>query len=70
MTHVQKKPTLYPEWNKSFDIHIHEGRVVALVVMCKPDQYVAEVTVEMETLSNKCRNNAGGTCIWVSARFC
>ncbi|CAG2249689.1 unnamed protein product [Mytilus edulis] len=51
---VQKKRTIYPEWNTCFDAHLYDGRVINLVVMEKPNRFLAEITLSAKVLAEKC----------------
>ncbi|XP_074647004.1 protein kinase C delta type-like isoform X2 [Tubulanus polymorphus] len=53
--YVQKKQTLYPDWSKSFDAHIYDGRVLTFEVLEKPDKLVAEITMDARVLADKCK---------------
>jgi novel protein kinase C delta type len=68
---VQKKKTIYPEWNSCFDAHLYEGRVIQMVVNHRPATKIAECNVTARSLADKC-NNGELTSIWVSrsARPC
>lgn len=54
--YVQKKRTIYPEWNTCFDAHIYEGRVINMIVNEKPNRMLAEVTISARALADKCRD--------------
>ena len=62
--YVQKKRTIYPEWNTCFDAHLYEGRVINIVVMEKPNRLLAEVTVPSKSLAQKCTDGNIAS-IWV-----
>ena len=57
-TVVQKKKTYYPEWNRCFDSHVVEGRRMQIIVSDKPETPIAEVTVELNTLAEECREDS------------
>lgn len=57
-TIVQKKKTFYPEWNRCFDSHVVEGRRMQIIVNDKPETPVAEVTVELYTLAEECKEDS------------
>ncbi|ETE57058.1 Protein kinase C theta type, partial [Ophiophagus hannah] len=61
---VQKKPTMYPPWNSTFDAHIHRGRVMYIVVKDKSAEMVSETTVELNLVAEKCKKNNGKMEIW------
>lgn len=62
---VQKKKTIFPEWNSCFDAHLYEGRVIQMVVNHRPATKVAECHVTARSLADRC-NNGELTNIWVS----
>lgn len=65
--YVQKKRTIYPEWNTCFDAHIYEGRVINMIVNEKPNRMLAEVTISARALADKCRDGSISTS-WVRPR--
>lgn len=65
-TYVQKKPTMYPPWDSTFDAHINKGRVMQIIVKGKNVDLISETTVELYSLAERCRKNNGKTEIWVS----
>ncbi|XP_002740313.1 protein kinase C delta type-like [Saccoglossus kowalevskii] len=52
---VQKKKTIYPDWNKCFDAHVYDGRVVQIVIMNRPNKMLAEVTIGVDVLAHKAK---------------
>lgn len=66
-SYVQKKKTIYPDWNSCFDAHLLEGRMVQLIVLQRPDNsHVAETEVTASALADKCQSNNAATA-WVRA---
>lgn len=65
---VQKKKTIYPEWNKCFDTHLYEGRVITIVVLQKPSgKVVADVSIGVQFLVDQCKRDSHGfSSVWVS----
>lgn len=65
---VQKKKTIYPEWNKCFDTHLYEGRVITIVVLQKSNgKVVADVSIGVQFLVDQCKRDAHGfSSVWVS----
>ncbi|XP_064633800.1 protein kinase C delta type-like isoform X3 [Lineus longissimus] len=70
---VQRKQTLFPDWNKSFDAHCYEGRVLTLEVFQRTEKYTtdyeveAQITIEVKTMAEKCKN--GGTAnLWLDMK--
>ena len=57
---VQRKRTIYPPWNSSFDSHVYSGRVAQFVIMEKQNRQMADVQIEVEQLADKCFE-AGGS---------
>ncbi|XP_075284277.1 protein kinase C theta type isoform X2 [Opisthocomus hoazin] len=66
--YVQKKPTMYPPWNSTFDAHINNGRVMHIVVKDKSAEMVSETTVELKVLAERCKKNNGKTEIWLELK--
>jgi hypothetical protein len=70
---VQKKRTIYPEWNKCFDTHLYPGRVISVVVMEKPNVYRGDTTIGVQFLVDQCKKD-GFSSLWVrilaSTYFC
>uniref|UniRef100_A0A4W5QXR9 Protein kinase C n=1 Tax=Hucho hucho TaxID=62062 RepID=A0A4W5QXR9_9TELE len=64
-TLVQKKPTMFPAWKASFDAHIYEGRVLQVLLMKTAEESLAEVTVGMSVLAERCKKANGHTEFWV-----
>ncbi|KAK2148685.1 hypothetical protein LSH36_487g03014 [Paralvinella palmiformis] len=58
---VQKKKTIYPEWNTCFDAHLYEGRVIELAVWKRPETYVSDVSITAQALAEKFGFEASGT---------
>jgi novel protein kinase C theta type len=63
--YIQKKPTMYPPWDSTFDAHIIKGRVMQIIVRGKNVDLISETTVELYSLAERCRKNNGRTEIWV-----
>lgn len=66
--YIQKKPTMYPPWDSTFDAHINKGRVMQIIVKGKNVDLISETTVELYSLAERCRKNNGRTEIWVNVR--
>ena len=64
---VQKKKTIYPEWNKCFDTHLYAGRVITIVVLEKfSSRVVADVSIGVQFLVDQCKREAHGfSSVWV-----
>ncbi|CAG5132743.1 unnamed protein product [Candidula unifasciata] len=56
---VQKKKTLYPKWNSSFDAHLYDGRVIQIVLMDRPNKLIGDVNVAAKVLSDACDSTSG-----------
>ncbi|XP_041837284.1 protein kinase C delta type-like [Melanotaenia boesemani] len=56
-TLVQRKPTMYPSWKSTFDAHIHEGRVLELVLMQSTEEPLAKATIGVCVLAERCKNS-------------
>jgi len=55
LSFIQRKKTIYPEWNKCFDAHVYDGRVVQIIVMNKPNKMLADVTIGVDVLAEKAK---------------
>ncbi|CAM2098675.1 unnamed protein product [Caretta caretta] len=66
--YIQKKPTMYPPWNSTFDAHINKGRVMHIVVKDKSAEMVSETTVELNVLADRCKKTNGKTEIWLELK--
>ncbi|KAG7283213.1 hypothetical protein CRUP_004955 [Coryphaenoides rupestris] len=64
-TLVQRKPTMYPAWKASFDAHIYEGRVLQVMLMKTAEEPLAEVTVGVSVLAERCKKANGRAEFWV-----
>uniref|UniRef100_A0A672JR54 Protein kinase C n=1 Tax=Salarias fasciatus TaxID=181472 RepID=A0A672JR54_SALFA len=64
-TLVQQKPTMYPAWKSSFDAHIYEGRVLEILLMKTAEEPLAEVTVGVSVLAERCKKANGQAEFWV-----
>uniref|UniRef100_A0A8C8H7Y3 Protein kinase C n=1 Tax=Oncorhynchus tshawytscha TaxID=74940 RepID=A0A8C8H7Y3_ONCTS len=64
-TLVQRKPTMFPAWKASFDAHIYEGRVLQVLLMKTAEEPLAEVTVGVSVLAERCKKGNGRAEFWV-----
>ncbi|MEQ2175935.1 hypothetical protein GOODEAATRI_022792, partial [Goodea atripinnis] len=64
-TLVQRKPTMYPAWKASFDAHIYEGRVLEILLMKTAEEPLAEVTIGVSVLAERCKKANGRAEFWV-----
>ncbi|CAL8338260.1 unnamed protein product [Lota lota] len=66
-TLVQRKPTMYPAWKTSFDAHIHEGRVLHLLLMKTAEEPLSEATMGLSVLAERCKKSKNNCLseIWV-----
>ncbi|XP_067094252.1 protein kinase C, delta b [Osmerus mordax] len=64
-TLVQRKPTMYPAWKSTFDAHIYEGRVLQVVLMKTAEEPLAEATVGVSVLAERCKKGNGSAEFWV-----
>ncbi|KAL2091392.1 hypothetical protein ACEWY4_013655 [Coilia grayii] len=65
ITLVQRKPTMYPAWNATFDAHIYEGRVLHVVLMKTAEEPLSEATVGVSVLAERCKKGNGRAEFWV-----
>lgn len=59
----QTKRTFYPDWDHCFDSHLKPGRIMQVVVYDRPDELLAEVTVETEDLAHECQQEEPGSAV-------
>lgn len=64
-TLIQRKPTMFPAWRASFDAHIYEGRVLQVLLMRTADEPLAEVTLGVSVLAERCKKASGRSEFWV-----
>uniref|UniRef100_A0A4W5NSD2 Protein kinase C n=1 Tax=Hucho hucho TaxID=62062 RepID=A0A4W5NSD2_9TELE len=64
-TLVQRKPTMYPAWKSCFDAHIYEGRVLQVILMKTTEEPLAEATVGVSVLAERCKKGNGCVEFWV-----
>lgn len=70
-TYVQKKKTIYPEWNTCFDAHLYEGRLLEFNILERgghtPTHMIAESRITAQILADKCAGTQEGIAsCWVS----
>lgn len=56
---------MYPAWRSSFDAHIYEGRVIQILLMRTAEEPLAEVTVGVSVLAERCKKANGRAEFWV-----
>lgn len=58
---------MYPAWKSTFDAHIHEGRVLEVVLMLNAEEPLAKATVGLSVLSERCKKSktSGHTEFWL-----
>ncbi|KAM5170295.1 protein kinase C theta type [Mantella aurantiaca] len=66
--YIQKKPTMYPPWESTFDAHINKGRVMHIIVKGKSDGVTSETTIELNALAERCKKNSGKMEIWIELK--
>ncbi|XP_011611526.1 protein kinase C theta type [Takifugu rubripes] len=64
----QKKPTMYPSWNTTFDAHIHRGRVMHVVVKGQTAELKSEAMVPLDSLATRCKKENGKLEIWLELK--
>ncbi|KAL8594891.1 hypothetical protein ACOMHN_038454 [Nucella lapillus] len=65
---VQKKRTLYPEWNTCFDAHLNEGRVIQMIMMERStNKSVADISIGAKMLADKCADGQATRC-WLDLK--
>uniref|UniRef100_A0A158P8W1 SLC12 domain-containing protein n=1 Tax=Angiostrongylus cantonensis TaxID=6313 RepID=A0A158P8W1_ANGCA len=63
---VQKRKTIYPEWEKCWDTAVTEGRILQIVLMHNQTP-VVEATMRLEDIISKCKNDSI-THIWINTK--
>lgn len=56
---------MYPAWKSTFDAHIYEGRVLQVVLMKTAEEPLAEATVGVSVLAERCKKGNGCAEFWV-----
>uniref|UniRef100_A0A4W5NVV6 Protein kinase C n=1 Tax=Hucho hucho TaxID=62062 RepID=A0A4W5NVV6_9TELE len=56
---------MFPAWKASFDAHIYEGRVLQVLLMKTAEEPLAEVTVGVSVLAERCKKGNGRAEFWV-----
>lgn len=56
---------MYPAWKAFFDAHIYEGRVLEVLLMKTAEEPLAEVTVGVSVLAERCKKANGRAEFWV-----
>ena len=56
---------MYPAWKSTFDAHIYEGRVLQVVLMKTAEEPLAEATVGVSVLAERCKKGNGSCEFWV-----
>uniref|UniRef100_A0A8C6WZG3 Protein kinase C n=1 Tax=Neogobius melanostomus TaxID=47308 RepID=A0A8C6WZG3_9GOBI len=56
-TLVQRKPTMFPDWKSTFDAHVYEGRVLEVVLMKNQEEPLANATVGVSVLAERCKKS-------------
>uniref|UniRef100_UPI00358DE8BC protein kinase C delta type n=1 Tax=Myxine glutinosa TaxID=7769 RepID=UPI00358DE8BC len=64
-TLVQKRPTMYPSWNNSYDAHIYDGRVMHIALMLWQDKPLSDSTMGISSLAEKCKKGNGRSDFWL-----
>ncbi|XP_060928180.1 protein kinase C theta type [Limanda limanda] len=64
----QKKPTMYPPWNTTFDAHIHCGRIMNVMVKDRTAELKSEATVALDSLATRCKKENGKLEIWLELK--
>ncbi|KAM6896755.1 protein kinase C theta type [Lycodopsis pacificus] len=64
----QKKPTMYPPWNTTFDAHVHRGRIMHVMVKDRTAELKSESTVALDSLATRCKKDNGKLEIWLELK--
>ena len=63
---IQRRKTVYPQWNSCLDIHLYPGRVIQVLIMQNKDNQLAEVTFTIHSLAEYCKDSPSSVDVWVS----
>ncbi|XP_061839532.1 protein kinase C theta type [Nerophis lumbriciformis] len=64
----QKKPTMYPPWSTTFDAHVHQGRIMHVMVKDRTAELKSETTVALDSLATRCKKESGKLEIWLDLK--
>ncbi|XP_046871513.1 LOW QUALITY PROTEIN: protein kinase C theta type [Hypomesus transpacificus] len=64
----QKKATMYPPWSSTFDAHVHQGRVMHVMVKDRTAELKSEATVQLDSLASRCKKENGKLEIWLELK--
>ena len=53
---------MYPAWKTSFDAHVHEGRVLQMLLMRTAEEPLSEATVGLSVLAERCKKGKNNCC--------
>lgn len=56
---------MYPAWKSCFNAHIYEGRVLQVILMKTTEEPLAEATVGVSVLAERCKKGNGCAEFWV-----
>lgn len=65
----QKRKTAFVEWNKCFDSHLYDGRVIQIIVYNRPESYLAEANYKVNELAAMCGMDGRIETKWVSKKL-
>lgn len=65
---MQRRKTVFPDWNKCFDSHLYDGRVIQVIIKNKPNKYLCEVSMKVQELAKMCGTNGDIKMTWVGGR--
>lgn len=65
---VQRRKTVFPDWNKCFDSHLYDGRVIQVIIKNKPNKYLCEVSMKVQELAKMCGTNGDIKMTWLDLK--
>ncbi|XP_041458610.1 protein kinase C delta type-like isoform X3 [Lytechinus variegatus] len=66
----QKRKTAFVEWNKCFDSHLYDGRVIQIIVYNRPEAYLAEANFNVNALAAMCGMEGKIETKWLELKPC
>ncbi|XP_054751177.1 protein kinase C delta type-like isoform X3 [Lytechinus pictus] len=66
----QKRKTAFVEWNKCFDSHLYDGRVIQIIVYNRPETYLAEANFNVNALAAMCGMEGKIETKWLDLKPC
>ncbi|XP_061429888.1 protein kinase C delta type-like [Lethenteron reissneri] len=64
----QVQSTQYPPWQGHFDTPVGDSHVLHLLLIGKPEQVLAEITVPVDGIAERCQKSGGKTDVWLDLK--